>query len=173
VGLLERLPLDELEPAMLWAELDDETRRAAAESLYHGARDGGAGRADADRAVAAALRFRPVAVRRLPLGRRVDYLLRAVRADDAMATSLLLALHLERRAPMLEAFLDRLGIPQQAGAIDDDHDLQPPSAESLAAALDALDSFAREEVEVYLASLIALDHATWGGLIPILRGRPD
>jgi hypothetical protein len=72
---------------------------------------------------------------------------------------------------MLEVFLDRLGIPQQAGAIDDDHDLQPPPAESLAAALDALDGFARAEVEVYLASLIALDRETWGGIVPILRER--
>ena len=88
-----------------------------------------------------------------------------------MATSLLLALHLEQRAPMLEAFLERLGIPQQSGAIDDDHDLQPPSGESLVDAIDALDGFARDEVEVYLASLLALDRETWAGLVPILRQR--
>jgi hypothetical protein len=168
---LERLPLEELEPAALWAELDDGTRRLAAESLYGGARDSGAGRAEADRAIAAAIRFRPVAVRRLPVERRVGYLLRVVRPDDALATSLLLALHLERRVPLLEAFLDRLEIPQQDGAIDDGYDLQPPPGDRLAAAVDGLEDFPRGEVEIYLASLVALDPDTWGGLVPILRER--
>ena len=46
-----------------------------------------------------------------------------MRPDDSLATSLLLALHLGRRQPLLSAFLDRMGIPHDEGMIDPDHEL--------------------------------------------------
>jgi hypothetical protein len=157
----------------LWSGLDEETQKLAARSLYHATGVAGSGRAEADEAIAAAIRFRVSAVRRLPVDRRVGYLIKAVRPDDSLACTLLLALHLEQRVRMLEAFLVRLGIPQQRGLIDESHELQPPDPEALAAAVDELSSgFPRDEVELYLTSLIAFDRDTWGGLARLLKRQP-
>lgn len=170
--ILEQISLDDVTPAELWPKLDEETRREAARSLYQGRRSDGAFRREADLAIAAAIRFREVAVRKLSADKRIDYLLRSVHPDDSLAANLLLALHLEQRCPVLTTFLDRLEIPHEEGMIDGEFDLQPPPPERLAPAIDALyDGFAREQVEVYLASLLALDPETWAGLPEALRSR--
>jgi len=163
------LTLDGLTPSRLWAALDDETRDLAAQSLYRGDWDDPAGRQEADAAIATAIRFRPMAVRKLPVDKRVGYLRKTVRPDDALASSLLLALHLDRRSALLESFLDRLGIPQEGGMIDADHDFEPPPADALRDAVAHLRAeFAPEQVEVYLASLVAMEPEVWGGLVEVL-----
>jgi hypothetical protein len=102
----------------------------------------------------------------------VGYLLRAVRPDDSLATSLLLALHLGRRQPLLSAFLDRLEIPHDEGMIDPDHELGEPSAERLAEPVDRLYAeFPKEQVDAYLACLLAMDPESWGGLVEVIRER--
>ena len=118
--LLRDLPEEKLTPSHLWAELDPETRKLAAQSVYSDAWEEQSARTEANHAIASALRYREQAVRRLPLEKRVDYLVRAVRPDDSLARSLLLALHLTQRTELLEAFLDSLGVPQSGGVIDDD-----------------------------------------------------
>ena len=72
-------------PAAVWAAIDVDTRRLAARALYGAEVDTRAARAEANRAIALALRFRPAAVGRLPVEKRVDYLARAVRPDDSLA----------------------------------------------------------------------------------------
>jgi len=165
--------LDGLGPARLWSALDEATRREAAHSLYRGQWDDPAGRQQADSAIAAAVRFRTVAVRKLPLEKRVDYLLRVVRPDDALATSLLTALHLDRRKPLLESFLNRLGIPQDGGMIDPEYDLAPPAPDRLADAVAGLrEEFPGPEADLYLTTLLVLEPDTWGGLADLLRRNP-
>lgn len=168
--LLLDLPLDRLTPSRLWGAIDAETRRLAARCLYDPDRDDPGGRAKADAAIASALHFRPAAVRRLPVDKRVDYLARAVHPDDSLATTLLRALHLPRRSEMLGVFLDALGIPQQGGVIDTDDELDAPSGEELVAAVGALrDSFPAEEVDVYLATLLSMEPEFWGSLVEVVR----
>ena len=111
--MLDKTKLRELTPARLWADLDPETREAAARTIYSDALDDDTSRLEADTAIATTLRFRPVAVRKLPTDKRVGYLLRAVRVDDSLASTLLLALHLGRRRAMLGTFLDQLGIEHE------------------------------------------------------------
>jgi hypothetical protein len=165
MSLREKVEPAGLSPSELWAALEPETRRLASEAFYDRGGQGGAGRREADLAVASALRFREAAVRKLPVERRIDYLLRVVRVDDSLACSLLLALHLEHRVPLLEAFLDRLGVPQIGGLIDEDWDLEPPGREKLAAAAEGIrGQFPAEEVDLYLLSLLAMDPETWGEL---------
>jgi hypothetical protein len=172
MSLLDRLVLDDIAPARVWAALDTETRRQAAESLYRGARSSDAGRGHADLAIASRLRFRDVAVRRLPIERRVQYLVSQVRPDDSLASSLLLALHLEHRRPLLERFLTRLDIPNEEGLIRDDHDLHAPATDRLAeAAASVYQEHAQADVDLYLASLLAMDGEVWGGIAEVLRGR--
>jgi hypothetical protein len=171
MSLLDRLNLEGLTPAMLWSALDPETRRSAAQTLYGSASADDSGRLEADAAIAGALRFRPVAVRKLSLEKRVGYLLRSVRPDDSLATTLLLALHLGSRKAMLEAFLDELGIAHEAGAIKAD-EFELPDAERTAAAVESLyERFPGEEVDVYLAALVAMDPETWSGLTGVLERR--
>jgi len=165
---LQELPIDDLSPSRLWGALDAETRALAARAMY-GERET---RREADAAVASALRFRPAAVSKLPVEQRVNYLLRAVHPDDGLAGSLLLALHLTYRRPLLAAFLDRLGIPHDDGLIDPDHDVEQIDPQTLTAAVEQLyTSFPAADVELYLTSLVAMDPDAWSGLLPALRER--
>ncbi|NIL99442.1 MAG: hypothetical protein GTN89_00405 [Acidobacteria bacterium] len=170
MSLLARLDLEELTPAALWSALDDATREAALRSVYG---DGpGGGKVEADVAIAKALRFRPNAVKQLPLERRVGYLMKNVHVDDSLATTFLLALHLNDRSEMLQTFLDDLEIPQQDGLIDESYDLQPPEPQALARASSTIyEKFGSERSDLYLAALIAMDAVTWGALGQILAAR--
>jgi hypothetical protein len=152
----------------LWGSLDRDVRALAARSLYTHAWGDTAPRREADRAIARALRFRETAVKQLPVEKRVDYIARLVSPDESLVTSLLLALHLEARKPMLCAFLDTLGLPHEGGLIDASHDLVPLPADKLEPAAASLyERFPRPEVDLYLASLRTLDPETWGALPPV------
>jgi hypothetical protein len=166
----DNLSLDSLTPSRLWTEIDADTRSLAARCLYDPDWDDAGGRAEADMAIAGALRFRHAAVRRLPLDKRVDYLTRAVHPDDSLATSLLRALHLSRRREMLGTFLDALGIPQQDGMIDTDEKLDPPPSEALLAAAGTLrERYPADHVDLYLVTLLTMDADFWAGLADVVR----
>jgi hypothetical protein len=170
MSILETLDLEDLSPSRLWTHLDDATREEAVRSAYNDGTQGS--KVEADMAIANALRFRPNAVRQLPLERRVAYMLKNVYADDNLASTMLLALHLDRRVALLGTFLDELGIPQSGGLIDDDYDLETPGAEALErAAAAAYEKFDEAEVDLYLAALLALDPGTWGALREVIAGR--
>lgn len=167
--LLNNLPLDKLTPARLWSELDPATRALAVQALYDGDRDT---RDQADHAVATALHFRPAGVRKLPVSKRIDYFVRVVRPDNALASSLLMALHLGCRQELLSSFLDELQIPNEDGLIASDHELGPVAAEQLVPAVGVLrERFDNVDVELYLASLLVLDPDVWGAVATVLR--PD
>ena len=173
MSLLESVALDQVTPSQLWTSLDVQTQRLAATSLYAARGVAASGRAEADASIARAIRFRPTAVRRLPVERRIGYLLKAVRPDDSLACSLLLALHIEQRGPILEMFLTRLGIAHENGLIDEGYDLRPPDPATLSAAVGELfEKFPHNEVELYLTSLVAIDRGTWGELVRTLQREP-
>lgn len=164
------LDLDHLSPAKLWAALDPQTRARCARAMYGGDDER---RQEANAALAALLRFRPEFVRRLPLDKRVQYLARQVRPDDGLAGSLLLAVHFEDRRGLLAAFLDRLGVPHRDGVIDEHYELRTWSAAELEEPVAALyDAFPAADVDLYLASLVALDRGSWSALVELLRKRP-
>ncbi len=123
--------LEGITPSRLWTHLDPEVRTLAARSFYaHDWGDVGT-RREADLAIAQTLRFREASVRKLTVEKRVEYLARAVRPSDTLAHSLLLALHLEQRRPLLAAFLDELGVPHHDGLIAEDHDMTAPDPQPL------------------------------------------
>jgi hypothetical protein len=162
--LLGCIPLEKLTPSRVWAELAPEAKALAAQALYARSEEAG-NREEANLAIASALRFRIQAVRQLPVEKRVHYLVRAVRPDDSLASSLLTKLHLEHRAGMLSSFLDALEIPQRDGVIDEEVELEPIDAARLSAAADRLrERYPADEVEVYLATLVAMDPDIWRGL---------
>lgn len=168
------IPLEGLTPAKLWSSLDPPVRALAARALYRHDWGETDTRREADASIAHALRFRDAMVKKLPVDQRADYLAKAVRATESLAGSLLLALHLEHRRPMLSVFLDALGIPHDGGLIAKDHELT--SVDSLAldeAAARLFREFPPDEVEIYLATLVAMDPDVWGGLAKSLESRAE
>jgi hypothetical protein len=170
MSLASRMDLSQCAPSQLWASLEPEVRLAAARSLYSHDWGEAPTRREADFAIMQGMRFRESAVRQLPVDRRAQYVARSIRPTDSLAGSMLLALHLEQRRAMLSAFLDALKIPHADGLIDENHDMKPPSAASLAKAVKSLsEQFPADEVELYLATLYVLDRVTWAGLAPLLK----
>ena len=169
--LASRVDLAHGSPAQLWAALDAEIRLAAARSLY--AHDWGESptRREADFAIMQGMRFRESAVRQLPVERRAQYVARSVRPSDSLASSLLLAFHLEHRRALLGTFLDALEIPHKDGLIVESFEVKPPKAAALKKAAKALfAAFPAEDAELYLAALYVLDRDTWRGLETVLLG---
>ena len=170
MSILGDLDLERLGPAAIWRALDVPVRELAARAMWTS--DDDDVRLEASMALSQQLRFRPQFVAKLPLVKRVGYLARQVRPDDMLAGSLLLALHLGERRPMLTTFLDALDIPHEDGVIDEEHDLAPPEDGPLASAVTALDErFPAGAVDIYLATLLALDPDTWGPLRAVLVER--
>ena len=170
VPLLQNLSLDKLTPARLWPALDEPVRRLAIRAMYG---DDAALRVQADQALAEALRFRPAGVRKLPVDKRVDYFVRRVRPDNTLASTLLTTLHLAHRRPLLGAFLDALEVPNDDGLIPPGHEPEPFAGDRLGPAVGGLRGrFEAPDVDLYLATLLALDPHVWGGLKPLLEPAP-
>ena len=66
MGISLDLLQDDISPSVLWAALNEDVRREAADAVYRGGPDASAWRQEADAAVAAAIRIRPTAIRGLP-----------------------------------------------------------------------------------------------------------
>ena len=165
---LNELPLDELTAQSIWAALETDTRAEAARALYADKES----RREADVAIAQALRFREVAVRKLSIDQRVQYMLKAVHPDESLATTLLVSLHLGERRALLENFLTSLEVPHDGGVIDAGHELSNFEEAQLTPAVAALDGqFDKPQVDLYLATLLAMDPEPWAELVPILRER--
>ena len=168
--LLQNLALDKLTPARLWSALDEPVRRLAVHAMYD---DDPELRGQADQALAEALRFRPAGVRKLSVDKRVDYFVRRVRPDNTLASTLLTTLHFARRRALLGAFLDALDVPNDDGLIPPGHEPEPFAADRLAPAVDGVRGrFDAPDVDLYLATLLALDPQVWGGLRPLLEAAP-
>jgi hypothetical protein len=168
--IASRLDVDRCTPSQLWAALPPEVRLAAARSLYAHDWGGSPTKREADATLMMALRFREAAVRQLPVARRAEYLAKSARPGDSLASSLLLALHLEERRPMLAAFLDALSIPHEDGLIAEDHEPAPPEPEKLEKAAKELEGrFPAADVDLYLSALYVLDRDTWKGVRPLLK----
>ncbi len=74
------------------------------------------------------------------------------------------------RYPSPTEGLDALEIPHDAGVINGDHKIDPPSSERLRGPVEVLfQRFPKAQVETYLAALLALDPDSWGGLAELLQ----
>ncbi len=127
---------------------DDESTAQQLEALAHIARQ---------------LKFRLQSVQKFPLEKRVHYLASVPAVSDAVAGRALIVYHLAHQRALLQAFLDRLGIPNEDGLINEHVD--PPAPEALAQAAEALaGQFPPDDVRLYFATLVAQDPETWSGL---------
>ncbi|MCA9726613.1 MAG: hypothetical protein R3E12_04830 [Candidatus Eisenbacteria bacterium] len=163
-----------LTPIRLWLKLDPETRMEAATALYRHDWEDDPVKLEADLAIAAALRFRPVAVKKMPEAERIKTLARVVRPEQSLISSLLLALHLEGRTDMMATFLDSLEIPHEGGLIDAEFECEPPSDEKIKPAIEAL--FAKypgPQVELYLVTIYMMDQQTWQNVGTVMKERVE
>jgi uncharacterized protein Usg len=152
-----------IQPARLWKQMPDAKRLLAAEAFWQ-ERDGVEQQIEAMTLIARQLKARPKFVQGLPLEKKARYLASFPQMPDALAARLLVSYHLAHQRPMLQAFLDALGIAHEDGVIAADPE-GPISAERLATAADALDAaFPPEDVTLYLATLLSQDPETWGAL---------
>jgi hypothetical protein len=92
--------------------------------------------------------------------------------SESLASRALVVYHLTAKRPMLEAFLDALGIAHEDGLIAEGaKDAPEPAAlREAAAALRA--AFPPSDVRVYFLTLAAQDPATWGALQPLAGELP-
>lgn len=160
-----------LTPALIWKELPAARRLALADVFWQD-EESVPQQAEAVQAIAAQLRFRAQSVLKLPPEKLARNLASISRVSESLAGRLLVVYHLVQQRPMLEAFLDHLGIKHEQGLIAET-EAHVPDAARLAAAADALRAaYPIEDVRLYLRTLAAQDPETWGGLTTILSGWP-
>ncbi|MES2176506.1 MAG: hypothetical protein V4550_01480 [Gemmatimonadota bacterium] len=121
-------------------------------------------------AVAGALKFRPQTVATWPRAKLISEAARLPLDDAQLLSSYIVDLHLGHRRPMMGAFLDSLGIPNDNGRIDSENVVVPvQEKDKVSAAADALvASYPRDEVVTYFLTLQLQDSAVWSELQPWL-----
>jgi hypothetical protein len=159
-------------PSRLWKQMTTEQRLRAARAFW---RD----EASADDQIQAVLliaqrkKFRPKSVVALDEERKARHLASLAPVPDAIAARALVAYHLAGQRPMMSAFLDELGIPHEDGLIQD-HDGAPDRAKVAVAAAGLAERFPRDDVSLYLNTLLSQDPETWAGLTDVpQRGAGD
>ena len=116
-------------------------------------------------AVVKARRMRPQAARTLPPDAQARILATVLDPSESLAQGLLVDLHLAERRPLLGAFLDALALPHEDGILTEEAEsAEPVSVEAARAAVAALESFPRQQVETYLNTLWLQDEERWAAL---------
>jgi hypothetical protein len=110
--------------------------------------------------VADARKMRPVAARKLPAEAQARVLATVRDPGEIVASSLLVALHLGPRKPLLIAFLDALGLAHEDGVLKDDA-TEPISLEDLKKACGSLHPESPAAMRVYLNTLWLQDPGRW------------
>ena len=124
-------------------------------------------------AVAGALKFRPQTVSTWPRPKLVSEAARLPLDDVQLLSAYLVDLHLGHRRPMMAAFLDALGIPNENGRIDSDTtEVAPQDAERVRRAADVVSArYPADEVVTYFLTLLLQDAGVWAGAEQWLRSR--
>jgi hypothetical protein len=148
----------------LWKRLTAEERlQAATEFWQEPSAEMGAG---ALGAIVRARRMRPQAARALASEQKARSLAQLLDPGETVAASLIVALHLAARRPMLSAFLDLLGLPHEDGILKDEAAQIPPPGEEQArnAVRELVKRFPVGQVETYMNALWLQDPDHWGAL---------
>jgi len=112
-------------------------------------------------------RMRPQAARAMPLEEQAAALAGILDPGEPLAGSLLVALHLAERRPLLAAFLDSLGLPHEDGVMKEEAEavaLDPARVDGAARQL--AERFPREQVATYFNVLLLQDPERWSALEP-------
>lgn len=154
---------DSSRPFELWKQLTAARKLVAAEAFWRD-EQAAAEQAEVVATIAQRIKFRIKSVIAMPLDKKARQLASLQAVSEAVAARLLVAYHVAHQRPMMERFLDGLGIAHEDGMISDESITAPPQ-ECLAAAAGTLArSFPAEDVSLYLSTLIWQDPETWGSL---------
>jgi hypothetical protein len=152
----------------LWKRLSRDERLAAASRFFEKPSAELLARADA--AIMKARRLRPQVARGMPAEEKARVLATVLDPDEALASGLVVALHLGERRGLLVAFLDALGLAHEEGVLTDEGEAAPIAEEPARRAVATLAaSFPRAEVLTYLNALWLQDPERWG----VLERAPD
>jgi len=113
-------------------------------------------------------KFRPKTIVGLDLDRKARHLASLAALPDPIAARALIVYHLAQQRPMMGAFLDALGIKHENGLIEEDN-VKPDAGKLAPAAAKLASEFPREDVELYLNTLICQDPETWGALSEVVK----
>ena len=158
-------------PSILWKSLSPERKLQAADAFW---KDGNAAleQAEAVTAIAQRIKFRPKSVVALPREKKSRHLVGLSGISEIVAARLLVAYHLDQHRPMMASFLDALGVAHENGLIADDN-FEAPSTERLQAAAQSIaQTYPREDVALYLSTLVWQDPDTWGALAELPETQP-
>jgi hypothetical protein len=153
----------DLSAARIWRRLGREEKLAAARHFWADPTSEAVGVADA--AIVKVLHVRPQAVRTLPVERKVGALASVNEPSELLAASLLVALHLGERRPLLAAFLDAASLPHDNGLLAEDASAAPVAEATARRAVEAVRAaFPADQVRTYLNTLWLQDHDRWEAL---------
>jgi hypothetical protein len=147
----------------LWKRLSREDRAEAAAAFWKEPPQEALGLALG--AIVRSRKLRPQVARSLSDEERSRALASVLDPGEPLAASLLVALHLGARRPLLVAFLDALGLPHDNGILTEQADqAPPPGADAVGRATAALSAFPKSQVEVYYNTLWLQDPERWAAL---------
>lgn len=142
----------------LWKSLTPEDKQAAAAELVKDKSP--LIHASVIAVVAEARKMRAIAVRKLAPDALARIIATVRDPGEMLASSLLVALHLGPRKPMLISFLDALGLPHEDGILKDEA-TEPIPLEDLKRATATLSSEPPTSVRAYLNTLWLQDPSRW------------
>jgi hypothetical protein len=150
--------------ARLWKRLGKDERNAAAASFWKETPPEVTGMALA--AVVKARHMRPQVARSMPPEEQARALASVLDVGEPVASSLLVALHLGARRPMLATFLDAAGLAHEDGLLKDEAEEGPVDAAAAARGVQALlaAGHTAEQVRTYLNTLWLQDPDRWKAL---------
>ena len=149
----------------IWKGMSDELRTQAAEAFYADPALNEFHQA-ANLFIARQKNFRPAFIKRLPPQKRSFYLAH-LQLSPELASQLLVSYHFAHQRPLMSAFLNALGVPNDQGLITDDAEVPIPASETLSAAVATIQSgFPAPDVQRYLHTLYSQNPQTWAGLQP-------
>jgi hypothetical protein len=147
----------------LWKRIGREERLAAATNFFReppGELVGGA-----LAAIVKARHLRPQVARAMSPDEQARALASVLDPGEPLAASLLVALHIGDRRPMLATFLDAAGIRHEDGLLKDDAPPAPLGEEAARAGVKALRAaYPPEQVQTYLNTLWLQDPERWAAL---------
>lgn len=152
----------------LWKHLEAEDRLAAAAAFFKEPSPEGVGMALG--AIVKARHMRPQAARALAPEAQARILATVLDTAEALAASLLVALHLGERRPLLAAFLDALTLPHENGVLKEESEPAPVGEAQVRKGLAALAGFPRTQVETYFNTLWLQDPERWSALEKVTEG---
>jgi hypothetical protein len=147
----------------LWKRLSAADRLIAAQHLFQEPTPEAV--AGAVGAIVRSRKMRPQAVRAMTAAQQAQAVAHVLDPGEALAASLLVALHLGERRALLGAFLDAVKLPHEDGVLTEAADQAPPvTPETARAGVKALGTFPADQVATYLNTLYLQDPERWDAL---------